>query len=127
MATTKAQIAELKATVEHFLEATLGLDATHIRTARVRGEHILDRVAGFSPVKWSKACEYIAPTGSKREALDPAVRKAVDADVWKLQDGYGAPGYTPAQGWDWSGIRDSSREAKVAIIAAVEWRVQRYL
>lgn len=31
--------------------------------------------------------------------------------IWANQDGYGAPGTTPAQGWDWSGIRDSSPEA----------------
>lgn len=31
--------------------------------------------------------------------------------IWDLQDGYGEPGFTPCQGWDWSGIRDSSPEA----------------
>lgn len=31
--------------------------------------------------------------------------------VWLLQDGYGEPGFTPPQGWDWSGIRDSSPDA----------------
>lgn len=36
---------------------------------------------------------------SSREAL---------AVCWSMQDGYGAPGATPAQGFDWSGIRDSS-------------------
>lgn len=120
MATTPAQIKELKATVEQFLEATLGLDATHIRTARVRGEQILDRLAGFKPAEWAKACEFIAPTGARRAELAAEVKRTLDAAVWRLQDGYGAPGYTPAQGWDWSGIRDSSREAKVAIVAAVK-------
>jgi len=33
--------------------------------------------------------------------------------IWNLQDGYGISGYTPSQGYDWSGIRDSS-------VAAVE-------
>jgi hypothetical protein len=28
--------------------------------------------------------------------------------TWALQDGYGEAGFTPVQGWDWSGIRDSS-------------------
>lgn len=37
--------------------------------------------------------------------------------IWDLQDGYGEPGYTPEQGWDWSGIRDSSPEAVVAMDA----------
>lgn len=31
--------------------------------------------------------------------------------AWKHQDGYGVAGFVPAQGWDWSGIRDSSPEA----------------
>lgn len=40
--------------------------------------------------------------------------------VWAVQDGYGSPGFVPAQGWDWSGIRDSSDEA----IAAM-WEIAR--
>ena len=35
--------------------------------------------------------------------------------IWSLQDGYGVAGYTPPQGHDWSGIRDSSPEATRAI------------
>ena len=31
--------------------------------------------------------------------------------IWKLSDAYGPPGYVPPQGFDWSGIRDSSEEA----------------
>ena len=31
--------------------------------------------------------------------------------IWSLSDGYGTPGFMPAQGYDWSGIRDSSPEA----------------
>lgn len=32
-------------------------------------------------------------------------------ETWELQDGYGEPGVMPSQGWDWSGIRDSSPAA----------------
>ena len=32
-------------------------------------------------------------------------------ETWALQDGYGEPGVIPDQGWDWSGIRDSSPAA----------------
>ena len=39
--------------------------------------------------------------------------------TWLLQDGYGDPGYTPPQGWDWSGIRDSTDEAMAAMAAEV--------
>lgn len=38
--------------------------------------------------------------------------------IWSLQDGYGVVGYTPEQGWDWSGIRDSSIEAIEAMFEA---------
>jgi hypothetical protein len=33
------------------------------------------------------------------------------ARVYDLSDGYGEPGYIPVQGYDWSGIRDSSPAA----------------
>ena len=39
--------------------------------------------------------------------------------VWARQDGYGQAGYTPAQGWDWSGIRDSSQEACAEMARAI--------
>lgn len=58
------------------------------------------------------------------------------ADVaWDFQDGYGEAGATPAQGWDWSGIRDSSPAAIWAIAEALDllglvvpdgWLVGRY-
>lgn len=40
-------------------------------------------------------------------------------ETWELQDGYGEPGYTPDQGWDWSGIRDSSPAAIARMYEAV--------
>jgi hypothetical protein len=55
--------------------------------------------------------EYCHFNGSKRASLPEMARNAMDKAVWKLQNGYGEPGYTPVQGWDWSGIRDSSAEA----------------
>jgi len=39
--------------------------------------------------------------------------------IWDVQDGYGVAGCTPPQGWDWSGIRDSSEEALDAMYAIV--------
>jgi hypothetical protein len=39
--------------------------------------------------------------------------------LWSLQDGYGEPGFIPCQGYDWSGIRDSSDEAVRAMYAAI--------
>jgi hypothetical protein len=32
-------------------------------------------------------------------------------DLWSYSDGYGGEGYIPEQGYDWSGIRDSSPAA----------------
>lgn len=31
--------------------------------------------------------------------------------LWQYSDGYGTPGFVPDQGFDWSGIRDSSTAA----------------
>lgn len=39
--------------------------------------------------------------------------------IWSIQDGYGEAGYTPPQGFDWSGIRDSSPEATRAMYEAL--------
>lgn len=49
-------------------------------------------------------------------ACESQIEGAAEA-IWALQDGYGQPGFTPPQGWDWSGIRDSSRDARKAMYA----------
>ena len=41
------------------------------------------------------------------------------AILWSIQDGYGTPGYLPDQGYDWSGIRDSSPDAIRRMHAAI--------
>lgn len=42
--------------------------------------------------------------------------------IWAASDGYGEPGTIPAQGYDWSGIRDSSPEAIARMERiAVQW------
>ena len=38
---------------------------------------------------------------------------------WTIQDGYGTPGIEVPQGWDWSGIRDSSDNAKANMAKAI--------
>jgi hypothetical protein len=58
--------------------------------------------------------------GAKRASLPESVRNTLDRAVWKLQDGYGEAGYTPVQGWDWSGIRDSSPQAFRNMAVVVE-------
>lgn len=44
---------------------------------------------------------------------------------WEHQDGYGFIGYTPVQGWDWSGIRDSSPAAKKNIAKVLRARLEK--
>lgn len=39
--------------------------------------------------------------------------------IWSLSDGYGETGYVPEQGYDWSGVRDSSTAAIKAMWTAV--------
>ena len=41
---------------------------------------------------------------------------------WPYTDAYGEPGFVPAQGYDWSGFRDSSDEAiaQMAHVVAAE-------
>lgn len=52
--------------------------------------------------------------------FSPYTAGAVLDAIWANQDGYGIPGYTPPQGHDWSGIRDSSDEGLCAMWAAIE-------
>lgn len=39
--------------------------------------------------------------------------------LWQYSDGYGAAGFVPDQGYDWSGIRDSSPAAVEAMYQVV--------
>ena len=51
--------------------------------------------------------------------LPADVEGAAMRATWLAQDGYGITGHTPIQGWDWSGIRDSSPEAMKDMAAAI--------
>ena len=50
--------------------------------------------------------------GDPLPVVPEKIQAEISACVWAVQDGYGVPGYTPPQGWDWSGIRDSTQEAQ---------------
>jgi hypothetical protein len=39
---------------------------------------------------------------------DPSTDRAMLSRIWSNTDAYGSPGSVPPQGYDWSGIRDSS-------------------
>ncbi len=51
--------------------------------------------------------------------LSPEVEKEVLEATWRKQDGYGKVGFRPPQGWDWSGIRDSTDRAKGEMAKAI--------
>ena len=51
--------------------------------------------------------------------LSPEVEQEVLAATWRKQDGYGKVGFRPPQGWDWSGIRDSTDHAKGEMAKAI--------
>lgn len=45
--------------------------------------------------------------------------------IWDHQDGYGMPGFVPTQGYDWSGVRDSSDDAVATIWTLLQEARQR--
>jgi hypothetical protein len=63
---------------------------------------------------------FVVPlTRDQRAAILTAVENAPDGweTCWEFTDAYGEPGYVPCQGYDWSGFRDSSDEALIAMAA----------
>ena len=68
---------------------------------------------------WDLVCDFCHFSGKRRGELDERTKRLLDSAVWAKQDGYGSPGYTPCQGWDWSGIRDSSKKAVREMAKAV--------
>ena len=58
-------------------------------------------------------------TSNNFDRFAPAVQRELLDETWKLQDGYGIAGHTPPQGWDWSGIRDSSDAAALKMAECV--------
>lgn len=93
-----------------------GKRATHKTITQNLDRAMREHAAGFDRRKWGKACDHLR----EQTNLPKDKQAKIDDAAWDLQDGYGQPGYTPEQGWDWSGIRDSTPEAKVEIIKCVE-------
>jgi hypothetical protein len=58
-------------------------------------------------------CDVHAEMMAEIHAVWNSPRANTDAAlvIWMYSDGYGAPGFIPEQGYDWSGIRDSSTDA----------------
>lgn len=68
---------------------------------------------------WAIACEAIrGDNGFFGRKLESVVENEILNKTWALQDGFG-PGMPPEH-WDWSGIRDSSDEAKHQIVLCVK-------
>jgi hypothetical protein len=59
---------------------------------------------------WDLVC-YFCHWSYKVKLPAPVVNKAYKL-AWEFTDAYGAPGFIPTQGYDWSGFRDSTDLAK---------------
>lgn len=57
----------------------------------------------------------------KAVSLSESERDSLYRAVYSRSDGYGEPGYIPVQGYDWSGVRDSSLQAQEAMVRAARW------
>jgi hypothetical protein len=98
--------------------ATPDADDHQPEALRIEGEYRDPTVSGTYRVHGSDEVHELKPHWTRFVARVDLLRidwaceyeDAIDR-IWDLQDGYGVPGYEPPQGWDWSGIRDSSPEA----------------
>lgn len=82
-------------------------------------EHWQHSPAGENP--HPDTCDYCL-TGPMLEEIHAVWSSGNDAAcevIWALSDGYGEPGYVPEQGYDWSGIRDSTPAAMRAMWEAI--------
>jgi hypothetical protein len=84
-------------------------------------EHLDNHGQPHSTIVCQEGCPHCAAS-----LLLPAIHDAYfngtaeqKAAIYALQDGYGEVGYVPEQGYDWSGVRDSSYEAIQAMYALV--------
>lgn len=76
-------------------------------TQTLKGEHLMPAVGDRPPRYYNFSADLsFAWIRHACVVSERAIRM-----IWSEQDGYGAAGFTPAQGWDWSGIRDSSPAA----------------
>jgi hypothetical protein len=48
---------------------------------------------------------------SYKTNLPKDIQNKAYAEAWKFTDAYGEPGVIPAQGYDWSGFRDSPEDS----------------
>ncbi len=68
---------------------------------------------------WELVCLFCWYGDPILTVLSKALQEEIDTCVWAIQDGYGESGYTPVQGWDWSGIRDSMPETKDRMVKMI--------
>lgn len=68
-----------------------------------------------SPMEYDLDIDWVDARGRKGSSYLPlTVIGSVnwsDNRIWQYTDAYGPKGYIPPQGYDWSGVRDSSNEA----------------
>jgi hypothetical protein len=103
---------------------------TDLATAHARGEHIRSVPHPDHPgnprITLGVCTEVPGCAGCERSVKMQEIHKVWTTGnrtacvlLWSLQDGYGEPGYVPSQGYDWSGIRDSSDSAVHAMWTAI--------
>lgn len=98
---------------------------TFVQTKCSRCEQGLSQPAGWFRTEQACGCS-LSGRCEQHARMMRAIRQVWDnADnrlcrrIWNKSDGYGAPGFVPPQGYDWSGIRDSSPQGVEAMFAAL--------
>jgi hypothetical protein len=101
------------------------LRAIGYRNVEIAGDLVTGEKFMDGPVN-----DWVKFRGSERlMKIDHAWRKGdtgIPSRIWALSDAYGTRGLIPPQGYDWSGIRDSSEVATYAMLGvAEEWWADR--
>ena len=63
--------------------------------------------------------ELVCAVNHDENDLPHDLQNTLMTTTWRKQDGYGTPGFSPPQGWDWSAIRDSTEQAKKEMAQAI--------
>lgn len=87
------------------------------RNVKINGNHVEgeEQLSSGSWIRFS-GDERLMKIGLAYDSDD----HGIGLELYSLQDGYGQKGFVPCQGYDWSGIRDSSEKAIAEMLAVAE-------
>ena len=68
--------------------------------------------------QWTLICHFCLYTNTV-VSLPEDDRGRIYQGVWSLTDAYGPVGFVPPQGYDWSGIRDSTEAAQTRMAEGI--------